>query len=66
MYCRRLKNGILVEASLHLSRLIRRIDRRIIPSCMIIHLLCFIDRSNIVSYLASISEEHSLLTIHVL
>lgn len=32
------------------SRLIRRIDARIVPASMLIYLLCFLDRSNIASH----------------
>lgn len=32
-----------------LDRLVRRIDLRLVPASMLIYLLCFLDRSNIVS-----------------
>ena len=28
-------------------RLVRRIDARIVPTCMLIYLLCYLDRANI-------------------
>lgn len=36
------------QVDIHIHRLVKRLDMRIIPASMIIYLLCFLDRSNIV------------------
>ena len=40
------------------SSLVRRIDLRLVPASMVIYLLCFLDRSNIVSIRLSFPVPH--------